>query len=154
MLALKEEARQVLVRAALVELALAQQPDLFSEPFHYGFGHEAVLALKRYGAPYKGLFQIADSDGLVASPTDPFFATIQWQPTHLLHRKRESLKQQGFEILHKVAAMRGGSSTESPASMGIPEKDVHRFWYSIDPAIPSNTTSAQIPQKAIQAKTS
>jgi ERCC4-related helicase len=141
LLALKEEARQVLIRAAFVELAIAQEPNLFSEPFAYVFGQEAVLALKRYGAPYKGLFQIADSDGLTATPTDPFFATVQGQPIHFLHRKRDSLKQQGLEILHKVAAMRSGSQTESMTDTVVPEKHLHRSWYAIDLNTPSSTTS-------------
>jgi hypothetical protein len=140
-LALKEEARQILIQAALLELAIAQEPNLFSEPFRYGFGPEAVFALKRYGAPYKGLFQIADSDGLIASPTDAFFATVQGQPIHLLHRKRESLKQQGLEILHKVAAMRSGSTSDSSTDGVIPQKHVDRSWYVMNTEAPSRTTS-------------
>lgn len=45
LLALIEEARQVLIRTALVELAEAQTPDLFSDALPYGFGPEAVQAL-------------------------------------------------------------------------------------------------------------
>jgi ERCC4-related helicase/phage repressor protein C with HTH and peptisase S24 domain len=130
LLALKEEARQVLIHTALIELAEAQNPGLFDEPLPYGFGTDAVLGLKRHGAPYKALLKVAGTEELTTDPTDPFFLEMEGKPADMLRRKHDALRQQGTELLQKYAALRSadrhGEDREPRGSGGVEVR-----WYPV-----------------------
>jgi hypothetical protein len=96
-LALEEQARQVLLQAASVELAMGQQPELFEkEALPMAFTQEAVTGLRRHGYPFAPLLRLVNVEGLQPSPTDPFYTKIQAE-------SRESLKRQ-FVVLRERAA--------------------------------------------------
>jgi superfamily II DNA or RNA helicase len=85
-LAVQEQGREVLVRAALVELAMAQQPELFGEEtLPTAFTEQAILGLRRHGYPFAPLLTLVPLDGTRPSPTDPWYVRIQG-------RSRESLR--------------------------------------------------------------
>jgi len=148
LLALTEEARQVLIRTALVELAEGQNPDLFSEALPYGFGADVVQALKRHGTPYKALLKITGIDDLSAEPTHPFFLALQGLPSDALKRRHEALRQEGIEVVQKYAAQTNrGAGTQAGAADG-PAR-VERRWYAPLQSAPADGGNARRDAKVI-----
>lgn len=125
-----EGARQVLVRTALIDIAQAQTPDLFSPKLPYGFGPEAVLALKEQGAPYRGLLRMVSPEVPPAEPADSFFPRVQGESFETLHRRREALRQQGFEILQRFADLEQ-SGAPSGSVDHPPMPTIQRTWYVV-----------------------
>ncbi len=106
-LALEEQARQTLLRAALVELALGQQPELFAEEaLPVAFTEEAVTGLRRHGYPFAPLLRLVNVDGLRPGPTDPFYAAVQGQSREALRRR--------FVVLRDKATRLVGLLTSTP----------------------------------------
>jgi hypothetical protein len=66
-LALLERARTVLLHAALVEIALGQQPTLFDEPLPHEFSDQAIVGLGRHKYPFAPLLKLASAGNLNAS---------------------------------------------------------------------------------------
>jgi hypothetical protein len=141
-LALVEEARLVLIRTALLELAEAQRPELFAAALPYGFGTEAVLTLKRHGVPYRGLLAITGGEGLSAEPTDPYFLAVQGQPVEWLRRTREALKQQGSDLLGRYAAFRDARAQAS-AGAAAPA-DIERRWFPVPVVVPEQARPSAV----------
>jgi len=103
-LALKEQARHLLVQAALIELATAQQPDMFEgEALPIAFTEEAISGLKRHGYPFAPLLTIVSTEGLRPSPTDPFYGDLQGRPRELLKRRFSAVKEDMEEVLERLA---------------------------------------------------
>jgi hypothetical protein len=85
-LAERAKAQRLLIQAALVEIALGQQPEMFeSETYPSAFNEEAVLGLQRHGFPWSALLKLAYDDGLSPSEQDVYYQQIAGY-------KRESLK--------------------------------------------------------------
>jgi hypothetical protein len=100
-LALEEQARQILLRAALVELAMGQQPEMFEqEALPTAFTEEAVTGLKRHDYPFAPLLRLVNVEGMRPSPTDPFYTEVQGQA-------REALKRQFIALRDKAAHLVG-----------------------------------------------
>ncbi|MCL4299796.1 MAG: DEAD/DEAH box helicase family protein [Anaerolineae bacterium] len=96
-LALVEQARQTLLQAALIELAMGQQPDLFAqEVLPMAFTEAAITGLKRHKYPFAPLLKLVPIADLRPSPTDPFYVSIQGQ-------SKEALKRQ-FQVQQERAA--------------------------------------------------
>lgn len=143
LLALTEEARQVLIRTALVELAEGQNPDLFSEALPYGFGPDVVQALKRHGTPYKALLKITANDDLSAEPTHPFFLALQGCPPDALKRRHEALRQEGIE----AAQSNREAGVETATAEGPAQ--VERRWYAPVQSAPAEAVKANRDAKVI-----
>jgi ERCC4-related helicase len=144
LLALTEEARQILIRTALVELAEGQNPDLFDEALPHGFGSEAVQALKRHGTPYKALLKIAGAEELSAEPTHPFFLALQGLPPEALKRRHEALRQEGLEVVQKYAVVTGSESATVEAA-GAASDEVERRWYAPPQPAHVETSARDVP---------
>jgi len=85
---LAERARQTLLQTALIELAMGQQVELFSqEVLPMAFNQTAITSLKRHKYPFAPLLKLVDTSDLRLTPTDPFYTDIQG-------RSKESLRQQ------------------------------------------------------------
>jgi len=104
-LALREEARQILVRTALTYISEAQKPELFDDLSAFTFGEHAVKALKYRGKLFEALLKIAGSDELAAEPTDPFWGTLQTLSRDALIRKREALESQGRDLAKRYNSL-------------------------------------------------
>ena len=78
-LAEKSKAQRLLVKAALVELALGQQPELLdTETYPSAFTEQAVLGLRRHNYPWAPVIALlANVEGLVPTRDDPFFQQIE-----------------------------------------------------------------------------
>jgi hypothetical protein len=101
---LEEQARQTLLRAALVELAMAQQPDLFEqEALPTAFTEEAVTGLKRHGYPFAPLLRLVNIEDMRPSPTDPFYTEVQGQSREALRRRFTALRDKGAKLVNLLA---------------------------------------------------
>ncbi|MBM4430490.1 MAG: hypothetical protein FJ026_09125, partial [Chloroflexi bacterium] len=104
-LEVEEQARQVLLHAALVELAMGQQPDLFEQAaLPMAFNETAVTGLRRHGHPWAPLLKLVSAKGLSPSAADPFFAEVQGQPREVLAGKFAELKKQAARLVRVLAA--------------------------------------------------
>jgi superfamily II DNA or RNA helicase len=102
-LALEEEGRQLLLKAVLIELAIARQQELWDEPSTADFSEDAVLNLRRKGYPFAPLLALVNVEGLRPTPTDPFFVRIQSESRESLDRRMAALKMQIKELVNKLA---------------------------------------------------
>lgn len=101
------QAVRLLQRAALVELALGQQPALMAgAPMPAAFDDSAVRGLRRHGYPWAPLVLLAQSAIEAPRPTDPFFQAIQNEPADRLRRRFDALTQRAAGLLEALAASR------------------------------------------------
>jgi len=105
-LALVEGARQLAIRAALIEVARAQHTELFETVVPVGFGTDPVAGLKRHGVPFKPLLAIADEPGLSADASHPFWGVIQGEGRDAIQRRWEAVRRQATDLIEKYAAWR------------------------------------------------
>jgi len=116
-LAVVARARRTLLQAALVELAMAQQPQLSSqEALPMGFSEEAVSGLGRHGFPFAPLLKLVKADSLRPRPTDPFYVELQGQPRETLRRRFMMLESEATRLTGLLAGFpdRDDSSPEAP----------------------------------------
>lgn len=91
-LAEKAKVQRLLVKTALVELALGQQPELLqTETYPSAFNEQAILGLQRRGFPWGALLKLAHEPGLTPRMEDPFFQQIK-------SSSRDSLKGRLFQL--------------------------------------------------------
>lgn len=96
-------AARMLARAALIELALGQQPDLWGEEsYPRAFDRAAILGLRRHGYPWTALLRLAQGEIEPPSPTDPFFLEIQGETREQLRARWERLRQQAEAWLEEM----------------------------------------------------
>ena len=104
---LEAQAGRLLLDAALVELALGQQPDLFGqEAYPAAFDESAVVGLKRHGYPWGTLLKLVRSRIQAPRPTDPFFVEIQGEAAEWLRRRFGTLEQRAGQLVERIAAGR------------------------------------------------
>ena len=103
-LAVEEQARQTLLRAALVELAMGQQPQLFEEEaLPMSFTEEAITGLKRHGYPFAPLLRLVSVDDLRPSPADPSYTTVQGKSREALRGHFEALRSRARHLVEILA---------------------------------------------------
>ena len=103
-LALQEQGRRALLEAALLELAMGQQPDLFEkEALPMAFTERAVTGLKRHGFPFAPLLRLVNVEGLSPSPTDPFYAEVQGESRESLRRRFRVLRDRAAGLVNLMA---------------------------------------------------
>ena len=106
--ALEARGAQLLVHAALVELALGQQPDMFAgDVYPKAFDRSAVFGLGRHKYPWAPLLVLAQEHVMAPHPTDPFFARIQNESADQLKRRFEGMTQRAVRLVQVLAG--GGS---------------------------------------------
>ena len=105
-LALLHEARTILCKAALVEIARGQQPGLRDgELLPPSFGQDAVQRLDRHDAPFRGLLSIVAPDLPEVHATDPYFLELQGASPQKLQQRFHMLAQQGRKLLREWAEL-------------------------------------------------
>nr|MBC8457114.1 DEAD/DEAH box helicase family protein [Deltaproteobacteria bacterium] len=74
LLALEEQGRRLLVKAALCDISMAHEPSLFDQsPIEADFDEETVQRLRNKGYPFGPLFHLVEPEGLKPELTDPFW---------------------------------------------------------------------------------
>ena len=106
LLAIRERARMILVKTALLKLAEQQAGGMLGDEPILGFGPDAVEALRDAEVPYPGLWKIAESSQLRADATDPYFAEVSGLPAKSLIARRAGLKQEGMRLLRRYVKLR------------------------------------------------
>jgi len=104
--ALAARAGRLLLDAALVELALGQNPSLFSdEGYPTAFDEQAVLNLRRHRYPWASLLRLVWERMSVRkpSPTDPFYARIQGETPEQLKRRFEHVSDQAGGLVLRLS---------------------------------------------------
>ena len=100
--ALEEQARQLLLRAALIEIARGQAPNLFNE--------DTVIALKHHGYPFAPLLRLVDVSGLTPAVTDPYYQMIWTASRESLTSRFEQLKKEADSIVRPLAELQSAVS--------------------------------------------
>lgn len=103
--ALLARAGRLLLDAALVELALGQQPGLLDQAeYPLAFDATAVSGLKRHGYPWAPLLKVAGAhlSGRKPHPTDPVFVNIQGESPEQLKRRFQYLARQADSLLKEI----------------------------------------------------
>jgi len=110
--ALQETARQALVRAAYLDLALAQRPELGEKSAAPVFSAEAILRLARHRYPFSGLVGLVPLHGLQLSPTAQEYLELAGASPEALRGKFEAEKQRAGELLAKLADWHGAQPSD------------------------------------------
>ncbi|MCX2727450.1 SNF2-related protein [Thermomicrobium sp. 4228-Ro] len=101
---LLERARQVLVEAALVEIALGRKPALAGGHDPLTFGREAVRGLARHGYPFAPLLRLVGSQQpLEAREDDPHWEELRALSVEQLQARWRSLRREAEELVHRLA---------------------------------------------------
>ncbi|MGC8781084.1 MAG: hypothetical protein ACP5UQ_09490, partial [Anaerolineae bacterium] len=104
-LAVRARAQLLLLRAALVELALGQSSDRFDgDVYPTEFNEQAVLGLQRHGFPWGALLKLAFTPGLVPQAEDPFFKQIAGEKREVLKGRFAQLKDEARKMLTMLKA--------------------------------------------------
>ncbi len=99
------KARFLLLRAALVEIALGQNPNwIDGDVYPSEFNEQAVLGLQRYGFPWAPLLKLAYQLGLAPDPGDDFFAKIAGEKREALVGRLSQLKGEARELVKALSA--------------------------------------------------
>lgn len=99
-LAVRARAQLVLLRAALVELALGQSPALFDgDVYPTEFNEQAVLGLQRHGYPWGALLKLAYQPGLIPHAEDSFYVKVANEKREALIGRFNQLKGEARELV-------------------------------------------------------
>ncbi|MBX6342013.1 MAG: hypothetical protein IRY97_06100, partial [Thermomicrobiaceae bacterium] len=118
-LLLEERARQLLLRAALIEIARRRRSDLLGQSLPWAFSEDAVRGLASHKYPFAPLLRLVDARGLVPSPDDPYYREIETATPESLTRRFTQLEKEAKELvqlLGKLGADTPARETEPPAS--------------------------------------
>jgi hypothetical protein len=95
----KKRAQSILVKAALVEIALGIQADMFeTEAYPTVFNEQAIIGLQRHGFPWGPLLKLAFEKGLSPKEEDPYFQKISGE-------NKSSLKTRFTELAKEARAI-------------------------------------------------
>ena len=106
--ALIARAGRLLLDAALIEIAIGQQPDLFDGgTYPMAFDEKAVSGLRRHAYPWAPLLRLVWREMPVRKPraTDSLFVTIQGEPPARLKQRFRRLAAQATQHLNALAAL-------------------------------------------------
>jgi len=105
--AVNGQARELLLQAALVEIALGQRPALGEEGgYPAAFHNNAVVGLGRLGYPFGPLLKLVGAAGIEPRPADPFFGAIKNEPNERLRARFGTLRARAASLVTQLAALR------------------------------------------------
>ena len=113
-LAVRARAQLLLLRAALVELALGQSPILLDgDVYPAEFNEQAVLALQRHGFPWGPLLKLAFTPGLTPDADDPYFTQIAGEKREALKGRMNQLKDVAKKAVVELSTARMATDGDS-----------------------------------------
>jgi hypothetical protein len=125
---LEEEGRQLLLKAALIELAIARLRELWDEPSSVEFSEETIRGLRRKGYPFAPLLKLVNVEGLRPAPTDPFFLRMQGESREALARRMASISTRMKELVEQLGRARRATE-DSSGTEEQPDADVSATLY-------------------------
>jgi len=106
-LALEEQARRLLIEAALCTIARTRQSPLFNtSDAAAGFDEETIKNLKTKGYPFAPLLRLVDTNGLKADPADPFWAKVSDKSERDIQKAEDAIKQEIKALLKMLMQMK------------------------------------------------
>jgi len=111
----EEEGRQLLLKAALIELAITRLRELWDEPSSVEFSEETIRGLRRKGYPFAPLLKLVNVEGLRPAPTDPFFLRIQGDSREALGRRMAFVSTRVKELVEQLGRARRAAEGSSGA---------------------------------------
>jgi len=120
-LTVRAKAQFLLLRAAMIELALGQSPTLLdSDVYPSEFNERAVLGLQRHGYPWGALLKLAHQPGLAPDPEDDFFLRIAGEKRESLIARLNRLKGEARELVKTLStAAAAADDASQPASQHV-----------------------------------
>jgi hypothetical protein len=98
---LQAKAQRLLIKASLVEIALGQQPELFSkESFPSAFDEQAIVGLRRHRSPWTWMQMIGFQQGLRPSRNDPYWNEISSLSVDRLKERLQALTSEATNVYH------------------------------------------------------
>jgi hypothetical protein len=132
---LAEEARDLLVQAAYVDLAKVAADGLFAADGTAGFTSETVSRLRRHKVPFSGALKVVPLDGLALSPTDPRYLLLAQTRRDVLERRFDAIKVRLGEVLTQyMSAVSADAGAPPAASRG----EVHLAYLGRPPHSPGS----------------
>ncbi|NCC31349.1 MAG: DEAD/DEAH box helicase, partial [Chloroflexia bacterium] len=122
-LAHEAEARDILLHAALVEIAMGQHLDIFDHALPQAFSEQAIIGLKRHRFPFAPLLRLVNIENLQPSPIDPFYVQIQNSSRDALQRQFDQLRARAEEAVKALAPQKEvieAGHTEGPTLSALP----------------------------------
>jgi hypothetical protein len=108
-LAERVKAQRLLVKAALVEIALGQQRSLFdADVYPTSFSEQAVMGLQRHKAPWSTLVHLAFQSGLRPNDGDGFYLQIKSDSRESLKARFAQLTNEARQTAERLNAARSG----------------------------------------------
>jgi SNF2 family DNA or RNA helicase len=103
-LTLRVKAQNLLLHAAMVEIALGKSPEMFeSEIYPPSFTEAAVLGLQRHGYPWKPLLVLSIEPGLKPEESDPYFQGIASDNRESLKGRFNQLAQEARRLVQSLS---------------------------------------------------
>jgi superfamily II DNA or RNA helicase len=115
-LALQERARDILLRAAHVELALGQQLELMGSDYPWEFGPGAIDGLRRHKYPWAPMLQLVDVSDLSPAAVDAYQQELAGEAPERLRRRFAALTDEANHLLRQLV--------EPPGQFSFPEPSV------------------------------
>jgi hypothetical protein len=113
-LTVRSKAQFLLLRVALVEIALGQSPALFDgDVYPSEFNEQAVLGLRRHGFPWAPLLKLAHQPGLAPDPSNDFYLKIAGEKRESLVGRLNQLKGEARELVKTLSAASASASCVS-----------------------------------------
>ncbi len=98
--ALRAKAQRLLIKAALVELAIGQQPGMFDGTrYPTAFDESAVLGLQRHKYPWTALVRLAYEQGMAPSRDDPYYRQIAGNTREQLMGRFTQLREEARKMV-------------------------------------------------------
>jgi SNF2 family DNA or RNA helicase len=105
----RAKAQTLLLRAAMIEIALGRSPELFeTETFPSTFSEEAVKGLQRHGFPWGPLLSLAYDRGMKPNETDPYYTKITANSREALKGLFGELAEKARQIVNVLVEAREG----------------------------------------------
>ncbi len=99
----RAKAQRLLVKAALVELALGQQPEMFEQQtYPSAFSDTAISGLRRHGYPWAPLLRLAYEDGLRVEEEDPYYQQIKGSSRDSLKGRLAQLTEEARRMVRRL----------------------------------------------------
>lgn len=103
---LQARARRLLLKGALVELALGQQRTLFSEEnYPYNFDESAITGLERHKSPWNWVIYISRRPFPPLHSSDAFFERIRSEKPEKLKERFDDLTEEARELVKEWRAL-------------------------------------------------
>jgi SNF2 family DNA or RNA helicase len=111
--ALRAKAQRLLIKAALIEIALGQQPELLDRmAYPTTFNEQALLGLQRHKYPWAPLLQLAFVPGLAPDPGDPYYEQIAGENREGLKGRFNQLTEEAKKMVPLLKTERNPDASE------------------------------------------